>query len=120
MNYIVQNVISSVVYYIVQLIILISPTNALVIIPTLLTAIQQLGDPSEETLLFVVLRLVGVLGEPIPQVFPARILDLQIDGINLLQFLISSIPPGINIAPFSLVANLLGDYLTQLLYLCTT
>lgn len=119
LNYIVKNIISNVVYYVVKLLALVAAPNATVAIPTLVTALQALGNPTVSALLTAVLLLVGVNGAPILAVFPSGILALQIDGANLLQFLVASIPPGTTAAPFSLVATLLGSYLTQLLAVLT-
>lgn len=120
LNYIVQGILSNVVYYLVKLVTFIAPANAIVNVATLVTALKALGNPTISTLLTAVLALVSLNGTPVLQVIPFGILGIQIDGANLLQFLIASIPPGTASAPFSLVASLLGNYMLQLLVVLTT
>lgn len=119
LNYIVKGILSNVVYYIVKLLVLVVPPNATVEIAVLVPALTALGNPTVSTLLTAVLLLVTTDGVPILQVFPAGILALQLNGADLLQFLVASIPPGTASAPFSLVASLLGEYLLQVLTVLT-
>lgn len=120
LNYIVQSVLATVVNYVVKLVILCAPANAVVDVKTLVTALTALGNPTVNTLLTAVLALVTVDGELILPVFPVGILGLQLDGANLLQFLVASIPPGAAQLPFATVNTLLGNYLLQLLIVLTT
>lgn len=120
LNYIVQNVLSNVVYFLVQFVILIARSNAAINVRTLITALGTLDYLSLNTLLSAAFELIGVNGELILDVVPDGILELQIDSDNLVQFLVSSIPPGTKIVPFPLVATLIGDYISQLLSVVAT
>lgn len=120
LNYIVQGTLTNVVYYLVKFIIFVAPPNAEVNVATLVAALTSLGNPTVDALLTAVLALVTVNGLPILEVMPPGIRVLQIDGASLLQYLIASNPTGALTLPFATVAQLLGNFLLQLLITITT
>lgn len=115
LSFIVQNVLSNVIYYLVEFAIFVAPPKATIYIPTLITALQVLGNLDLYTLLSAVFDFVGVNPEGLLGFVPGGLLASQINTGSLLQFLVSNIPVGINSVPFPAVAHLFGDYLSNLL-----
>lgn len=120
LNYVVQSVIKNVISYVVKLINIITPSDATFNIPTLASTLQALGNPNIDTLLTKVLALVTVDAEPVLDVVPFGLLEILVDGNNLLQYLLSQIPQGTDTVQHEVVENLIANYLNQLLDVITT
>lgn len=111
---IVQNIVSRIVLNIVAVLVQLAP-NAVVPVPTLLTALQALGNPTLSILLTAIFALLGVKGASVLPRIPPGLVALQLNGPDFLQFLLTQIPPNTAQVPLPFLANLLGNYLSKLL-----
>lgn len=87
------------------------PIDAVVSVPTFVTALQPFGRPSISIVLNELCSNVGVDSSVVLQTLPSSLLAIEFDGPHFSRYLTNSIQ--LEIAPFPLVANTLGNYFSN-------
>lgn len=116
-----KSCITTVVQQIVQLlssqVTALVPGNTPVPLPALLAALKASPKLTVFTLLAAIGTLLGITAKllPVLGLLPKIVANTGIDVNNLLQVLLSSLPPGCPSVPLATLFQLLGAYLIQLL-----
>lgn len=111
----VNDLVSSVLEYVQNLVLILIPPGTPVPVPTLLQTLVAAQPLSLETLLEAVFSLVGEDVKPIFAAFPTILNTLPIDVQSLSSTLLAAVGTAPSV-PFATLFNLLATYLQQLLF----
>lgn len=112
----VNDLISSILEYVQNLLVVFVPPSTPVPVPTLLQALVSAQPLTLGTLSEAVLSLDDVDFSPVVEELPTVLSTLPIDVNNLSGFLLSSVPPNTPSVEFGTLLNLLANYLQQVLF----
>lgn len=112
----VNDLISSILLYLQNLVLFLVPPSTPVPLPTLLQTLVAAQPLSLGILLEAVFSLVGIPASPVLAACPSVLTTLPIDVNNLAGALLAAVPPNTPSVPFAILFNFLATYLQQLLF----